>query len=427
MNILKTKDKRFKKRLSNIINRNLLIDKGIESDVHSIIEDVRRRGDRAVFEYTRIFDKVSIDSRNYKIDKNRIKDAYNKVKRDVVSALKYSARRIKAFHKRQKIGTWRYREDSGVVLGQLVQPMKRIGIYVPGGKAIYPSSVLMNAIPAQVAGVSEIIMCTPAYMGEISPYILVAADIIGICDIYQAGGVQAVAAMAFGTEMIPKVDKIVGPGNIYVATAKRLVFGNVDIDMVAGPSEILIIADETARPEFIASDLLSQAEHDEMATAILITTSEDIARSVKEEVYMQVEMLDKREIALSSLKANGTIFVVDNISDAIDIANDIAPEHLELAIDKPFNLLNKVKNAGAVFLGHYTPEATGDYIAGPNHVLPTGGTARFSSPLSVDDFVKKTSIISYNKSELLRVRDKIDRIATIEGLDAHAISVRIRV
>ena len=317
-------------------------------------------------------------------------------------------------------------ESDGVILGQLARPIRSAGIYVPGGKACYPSSVLMNVIPANVAGVEQLVMCSPAPGGILNPYILVAADIAGVKDIYKIGGAQAIAAMAYGTATIPKVDKIVGPGNIYVATAKRYVFGQVDIDMIAGPSEILVIADQSANPEFVASDLLSQAEHDELASSILITTSREIAEKTEAEVERQLATLTRKEIARKALDRFGAIVLVNDLKEAAEISNSIAPEHLELAVENPFELLALIRNAGAIFLGHYTPESVGDYIAGPNHVLPTGGTARFFSPLSTDSFMKKSSLIFYTREGLDKVAEAVMQIADVEGLEAHGNTIRVR-
>jgi len=324
------------------------------------------------------------------------------------------------------MSSWVSQEADGVILGQLARPIRSVGIYVPGGKACYPSSVLMNVIPAKVAGVEQLVMCSPAPGGELNPYILVAADIAGVNEIYKIGGAQAVAAMAYGTATIPRVDKIVGPGNIYVATAKRYVFGQVDIDMIAGPSEILVIADHTANPVFVASDLLSQAEHDELASSILITTSREVAEKAEAEVERQLAGLVRKEIARKAIDRFGAIVVSPSLQESAEIANAIAPEHLELAVEKPFELLSLIKNAGAIFLGHYTPEPVGDYIAGPNHVLPTGGTARFFSPLSTDSFMKKSSLIFYTKEGLDKVGEAVMQIADVEGLEAHGDTIRVR-
>jgi len=343
-----------------------------------------------------------------------------------VDALKLAAKNIRSFHEKQKLSSWVSQEPDGVILGQLARPIGRAGVYVPGGKAVYPSSVLMNVIPAKVAGVEQIVMCSPVPGGVLNPYILVAADIAGVSEIYKIGGAQAVAAMAYGTATIPKVDKIVGPGNIYVATAKRYVFGQVDIDMIAGPSEVLVIADETADPVFVAADLLSQAEHDELASAILVTPSRPLADRVEKEVERQMATLIRKDIARKSIGRFGAIVLVKDLAEAAEVSNAIAPEHLELSVDKPFELLALIKNAGAIFLGHFTPESVGDYVAGPNHVLPTGGTARFFSPLSTDSFMKKSSLIFYTKEGLDKVGEAVMQIADVEGLEAHGNTIRVR-
>jgi histidinol dehydrogenase len=398
---------------------------GVEKTVRSVLDAVRREGDAAVLRYTQRFDQVRLTARRLRVRPQQIKDAYGKVTPSAVDALRFAADRIRSFHERQTIKSWSYEKDR-ITLGQLVRPLERVGIYVPGGKAAYPSSVLMNALPAKVAGVSEIVMCTPTPRGELNPHILVAADLAGVNEIYTVGGAQAVGAMAHGTKTIARVDKIVGPGNIYVATAKRMVFGLVDIDMIAGPSEIVVIADDTADPRFVAADLLSQAEHDELAISILITPSERLVPRVLTEMKEQIGRLPRRKIIVESLNRSGKIYLVRDLDQAVAMANAIAPEHLELAVDRPDRLLPLVKHAGAVFLGHYTTESLGDYVAGPNHVLPTGGTARFSSPLSVDDFIKKTSLLSFSREGLLQVRDAATRIAEMEGLQAHANAVEVR-
>ena len=364
--------------------------------------------------------------KDIKVSPEEIKEAYSRVETKKVDALKLAAQNIRAFHEKQKISSWVSQEADGVILGQLARPIRSAGVYVPGGKACYPSSVLMNVIPAKVAGVEQLIMCSPIPGGSMNPYILVAADIAGVSEIYKIGGAQAIAAMAYGTASIPKVDKIVGPGNIYVATAKRYVFGQVDIDMIAGPSEILIIADHSADPVFVASDLLSQAEHDELASSILVTTSREIADKVDAEIERQLANLARKEIARKAIDRFGAIVITASLQEAAEVSNSIAPEHLELAVEKPFELLALIKNAGAIFLGHYTPESVGDYIAGPNHVLPTGGTARFFSPLSTDSFMKKSSLIFYTREGLDRVGEAVMQIADVEGLEAHGNTIRVR-
>jgi histidinol dehydrogenase len=360
-----------------------------------------------------------------RISKETIKKAYSKVEGSDIKKLKYAGKRINDFHKHQKVSGWKY-TDHGVLLGQKVTPLERVGVYVPGGKALYPSSVLMSVIPAKIAGVEKVIICTPTPQGEISPYILVAADIAGVDEVYTVGGAQAIAAIAFGTETIPRVDKIVGPGNIYVAIAKKLLFGHVDIDMIAGPSEILIIADDTADPSFVSMDLLSQAEHDEEAMAIVITPSELLAERVLQCINSDIKKQSRKKVIQNSLRRHGIIIISRDMREAIDLTNDIAPEHLSIQASNPMEILKWIKNAGAIFLGSYTPQTMGDYVAGPNHTLPTGGTARFFSPLSVDDFVKKSSIIRYSKMGLIKEGVVASRLAEIEGLDAHSEAVKIR-
>ncbi|MDO8447103.1 MAG: histidinol dehydrogenase [Deltaproteobacteria bacterium] len=424
--IFKSSDKDFRNRLKVITSRGEADTSNVEEAVKDIIADVRRDGDKALFSYTKQFDRLSVTKNTVKVSDIEFKDARKAVSKEIVESLKLAAKRIESFHRRQLEGSWFFHEDDGVTLGQMVRPLERVGAYVPGGKAVYPSSVLMNVIPAKVAGVKEVIVCSPTPGGEVNPYVLVAAEIAGADAVYKVGGAQAVAAMAYGTSSIPKVDKIVGPGNIYVATAKRLVFGVVDIDMIAGPSEILVVADESAKPAFIAADLLSQAEHDEMASSILVTTSKKIADETVKELKKQLKKLSRKEIAEKSLKNYGAIILVKDLNEAAGIVNDIAPEHLELSVDRPFELLPKIRNAGAIFLGHYTPEAVGDYIAGPNHTLPTGGTARFFSPLSATDFLKRSSILYYSEPSLKKIGRDAIRIAEAEGLTAHANSVRVR-
>jgi histidinol dehydrogenase len=412
--------------LKRIVNRGESATEEVAVAVKEVVERVRREGDPAVLHYTEKFDKVKLTHKDIRVTPEEIREAYSRVEPQKVDALKLAAKNIRAFHEKQKISSWVSQEADGVVLGQLARPIRSAGVYVPGGKACYPSSVLMNVIPATVAGVEQLIMCSPVPGGALNPYILVAADIAGISEIYKIGGAQAVAAMAYGTATIPKVDKIVGPGNIYVATAKRYVFGQVDIDMIAGPSEILVIADESADPAFVASDLLSQAEHDELASSLLVTTSRTLAERVDAEVERQLASLSRKEIARKAIDRFGVIVIVADLKEAADISNAIAPEHLELAVEKPFDLLAMIKNAGAIFLGHYTPESVGDYMAGPNHVLPTGGTARFFSPLSTDSFMKKSSLLFYTKEGLDRVGEAVMQIADIEGLEAHGNTIRIR-
>ncbi|WP_407942260.1 histidinol dehydrogenase [Microaerobacter geothermalis] len=393
--------------------------------VLTILNQVKKEGDQALFEYTRQFDGVSLSS--LKIPSDLMERAAESVSPSFYEGLKEAANNIRQFHEQQKRLSWMDSRPTGTILGQLIQPLNRVGLYVPGGTAAYPSSVLMNAIPAQVAGVKEIVMVTPpSKEGAVSAGVLAACHLLGIKEVYSIGGAQAIAALAYGTETIQPVDKIVGPGNIYVALAKREVFGVVDIDMVAGPSEIVVVADEGANPRYVAADLLSQAEHDVMASAVCITTSPSLAEAVKQAIEEQLSNLPRKEIALQSLLNYGAICVVKDIEEALEVVNQLAPEHLELMVSSPFNLLGKVKNAGAIFLGSYSSEPVGDYFAGPNHVLPTNGTARFSSPLNVDDFVKKSSLIYYSKEDLLEHGEKIITMAEVEGLEAHANAIRIR-
>jgi histidinol dehydrogenase len=402
--------------------RSAEIDKGVTVTVKTIIDDVRLRG--AVREYTEKFDGVRLES--FEIEKSAIEKAYNEVPRDVIAAFERAAENIRDYHQRQKRESFLVTKDDGVVMGQRVRGLARAGLYVPGGKAAYPSSVLMNAIPAKVAGVGELVMVTPPSKNGVNSAILAAAKIAGIDRVISVGGAQAVAALAYGTQSIPKVDKIVGPGNVYVAAAKRLVFGTVDIDMIAGPSEILIIADETANPTYLAADLMSQAEHDPMASAVLITTSETIAKETLKELEKQLKTLSRNDIINESLKNFGAAIICGDIAECVKLANEIAPEHLELMVANPMQLLGSVDNAGSVFLGQYSPEPLGDYFAGPNHVLPTSGTARFFSPLSVDTFIKKSSFIYYTKEALAKGREDIVKLAQTEGLTAHANSIEVR-
>ena len=428
MRTLKSGQKNFESFFRKIEDRAGEVPASIERLVKEIIRTVRKGGDSALLAYTEKFDGLKVESaKALQVTEAEKKRAFKALSEEDIEALRLAARRIADFHERQKQQSWFVQEENGALLGQRVLPLETVGIYVPGGKASYPSSVLMNAVPAKVAGVPRVVMAVPAPGGKLNPGVLVAADLAGVDEIYRIGGAQAVAAMAFGTETVPKVDKIVGPGNIYVATAKRLVFGAVDIDMVAGPSEILVVADKTARAEFVAADMLSQAEHDEMASAVLITDSQKLAREVKRELEAQLERLPRKEIARKSLDAYGAVIIVEDLKEAADIANRVAPEHLELAVDRPFEILPLIKNAGAIFMGHYTPEAVGDYAAGPNHVLPTGGTARFFSPLSTDDFIKKSSVLSYTKEALSELAPAVMRLAKMEGLDAHGRMVDIRV
>lgn len=401
------------------------IDASVTKTVQEIIDDVRRRGDDAVKDYTLKFDGVDIAQ--FELSSDDIDKAYNEVPEKIRESLKRAAANIRDFHERQKQQSWITTKENGVMLGQRIRGLARVGIYVPGGRAAYPSSVLMNAIPAKVAGVREIIMVTPPSKdGKVNPNILAAAKVAGVDRVFAVGGAQAVAALAYGTKTIPKVDKIVGPGNIFVATAKRLCYGAVDIDMIAGPSEILVIADNTAEPRFLAADLMSQAEHDPMACAILLTTSLEIAQATASEIERQKRTLSKRSIIDESLEKFGAMIVCETLDDCIDIANEISPEHLELMVENPMEYFGRIDNAGSVFLGKYAPEPLGDYFAGPNHVLPTSGTARFFSPLSVDSFVKKSSFIYYTKDALGSAASDIVTLADCEGLTAHANSIKVR-
>jgi histidinol dehydrogenase len=426
MRILNTRNKNFQQSFRKIIKRGEDNIKDVEAVVRGILEEVKVNGDRALVWLTEKLDKHKLRIKDLKISEQTIQNSCKKTDPAVLSSLKKACQRIENFHRRQVQQSWISAEPSGAILGQMVQPLEKVGIYVPGGKALYPSSVLMNAIPARVAGVKEIIMVSPGTRAGINPMLLAAADLCGIKKIYQIGGAQAVAALAYGTASVPKVDKIVGPGNMYVATAKRLVYGAVDIDMVAGPSEILIIADGSGSPAYAAADMLSQAEHDEMACAMLLTPDEAFARSAAKELAAQLKRLQRQQIASRALEQHGAIIITRSIPEALQLANEVAPEHLELAVERPWELVPQIRNAGAVFLGHYSPEALGDYMAGPNHVLPTGGTARFFSPLAVEDFFKKTSIICFTRDALRAVAPDIKRLARAESLDAHARSVEQR-
>ena len=398
-----------------------------EDIVADIIRNVREQGDNAVFDYTKKFDKWDINTGNVRVNEAEIEEAFSEVDSRLMEVMKKSALNIEAFHKKQLRNSWIDTKPDGSILGQRILPVAISGVYVPGGKAAYPSSLLMNVIPAKVAGVPRIIMTTPAGAdGKVNPGTLVAARIAGVNEIYKVGGAQAIAAMAFGTESIPKVDKITGPGNIFVALAKKACFGYVSIDSIAGPSEILVIADETANPRYVAADLLSQAEHDELASAILITTDEQVAEAVNREIEGFVQELSRAEIIRKSLDNYGYILLADSMEDAVNAANAIASEHLEILTKDPYNVMTKIQNAGAIFLGEYSSEPLGDYYAGPNHILPTNGTARFFSPLSVDDFVKKTSIISYSKEALESAHKDIELFAEREGLTAQANSIKVR-
>ena len=426
MRILKFSDPDFTEQLQRIEQRGSEISGDVEETVKAIIADVCQRGDVALFELSAKFDRIDLTAANIEVSETEMEAALAAVSAESLAALQLAADRIATYHAKQKQETWLSTDEDDVLLGQLVRPLDRVGIYVPGGKAAYPSSVLMNAVPAKVAGVAEVIMVVPMPGGEVNPHVLAAAKIAGVDRIFKLGGAQAVAALAYGTESVPRVDKITGPGNIYVAMAKKQVFGQVDIDMIAGPSEILVINDGSGTAAHIAADLLSQAEHDELASAILVTTSEPMAIAVQEEVETQLQQLSREAIARQSIEDFGAIILAENLAEAIDFSNRIAPEHLELAVDDPFAILSAIRHAGAIFMGHHTPEAAGDYLAGPNHTLPTGGTARFFSPLSLDDFVKKSSILSFSESGLQRLGKEIIHIAELEGLEGHAKSVSIR-
>lgn len=427
MRILKLTKETQTNILENLLKRSPNSYGEFESRVNDIIQNVREKRDEAIFDYTLKFDGAVINKDNIRVTEDEIKEAYEQVDPKLLDVIRKALVNIRDYHAKQKQYSWFDSDESGIILGQKVTPLKTVGVYVPGGKAVYPSSVLMNVIPAKVAGVSNIIMTTPCGKdGKVYPSTLVAAKEAGVNQIYKVGGAQAIAALAFGTESIPKVDKIVGPGNIYVALAKKAVFGYVSIDSIAGPSEIMVLADETANPRFVAADLLSQAEHDEMASAILVTTSEELAKQVSVEVDKFVATLSRKEIIQKSLDNYGYILVADTMQDAIDTVNEIASEHLELVTKNPFEVMTKIRNAGAIFIGEYSSEPLGDYFAGPNHVLPTNGTAKFFSPLSVDDFIKKSSIISYSREALEPVYKDIVQFAECEKLTAHANSIRVR-
>ena len=427
MRILKLTKETQNNILENLLKRSPNSYGEFESRVNDIIQNVREKRDEAVFEYTLKFDGATIDQDNIRVTEEEIKEAYEQVDPKLLDVIRKALVNIRDYHTKQKQYSWFDSDESGIILGQKVTPLKTVGVYVPGGKAVYPSSVLMNVIPAKVAGVSNIIMTTPCGKdGKVYPSTLVAAKEAGVDAIYKVGGAQAIAALAFGTESIPKVDKIVGPGNIYVALAKKAVFGYVSIDSIAGPSEIMVLADETANPRFVAADLLSQAEHDEMASAILVTTSMELAEKVSAQTDAFVKELSRGGIIQKSLDNYGHILVAETMEDAIDAANSIASEHLEIVTANPFEVMTKIRNAGAIFIGEYSSEPLGDYFAGPNHVLPTNGTAKFFSPLSVDDFIKKSSIISYSRNALEKIHTDIEKFAEAEHLTAHANSIKVR-
>ena len=425
--IIDLRGRRDSELFSRLASRDRVEYGDVRGRVEEIIRNVREHGDRALIEYTKMFDGVELSADGLRVTEQEIAEAYDRVDKGLLEVIKRARRNIESFHERQKENSWFNAEKDGVILGQLYRALDSAGVYVPGGTAAYPSSVLMNIVPAKVAGVRRIVMVTPpGGKTGINPAVLAAANEAGADEIYKIGGAQAVAALAFGTETIPKVDKITGPGNIYVATAKRMVYGYCDIDMIAGPSEIVVVADESACPKYIAADMLSQAEHDPLASAILVTDSESIANNARIEILRQLDKLTRKEIAAESIKNYGAIVLAGNMEDAVEAVNRIAPEHLELCVREPFSLLGSVRNAGAIFLGNYASEPVGDYFAGPNHVLPTGGTARFYSPLNVGDFVKKSSVISYTKNALERIKNDIILFAEAEGLTAHANAIRAR-
>lgn len=427
MRILDLNEKTKDELLDKLLKRSPSNYGEYEKIVADIITNVRDRKDEALFEYTLKFDSFKHTSDTIKVTRKEIEEAYSLLDKDFIEVIKKSAENIRIFHEKQKRNSWIDTKDDGSILGQRIIPIEISGVYVPGGKAAYPSSVLMNVVPAKVAGVEKIIMCTPPSKdGKVNPGTLVAADIAGVNEVYKVGGAQAIAAMAFGTQSVPKVDKITGPGNIFVALAKKACFGYVSIDSIAGPSEILVIADDTANPRYVAADLLSQAEHDEMASAILITTSKKLANEVSSEIDKFTAKLERAEIIGKSLDNYGYTFVAENMDDAVEAANAIASEHLEIITANPFEVMPRIKHAGAIFLGAYSSEPLGDYFAGPNHILPTNQTARFFSPLSVDDFVKKTSIIAYSEEGLKKVHKDIELFAQNEGLTAHANSIAVR-
>ena len=427
MRIVELTESTKKNLLKDLLKRSPSSYGTYEQTVSEIVNNVKENGDKAVFEYTEKFDHFALNSGNIRVTEEEIKEAYKEIPEELIEVYRHSAANIRTFHEKQLRQSFIETRPDGSILGQRITSIEKAGVYVPGGKAAYPSSVLMNVIPAKVAGVPKIVMTTPCNKeGKVNAGTLVAADIAGVDEIYKVGGAQAIAALAFGTESVPKVDKITGPGNIFVALAKKAVYGHVSIDSVAGPSEILVLADETANPRYVAADLLSQAEHDELASAILITTSKDLAEKVSKEVDGFTETLERREIILKSLSNYGYILVAENMEDAIAAANDIASEHLEILTKNPYETMTKIKNAGAIFMGEYSSEPLGDYFAGPNHILPTNGTARFFSPLSVDDFIKKTSLISFSRDALEKVHTEIEAFAKSEGLTAHANSIKVR-
>lgn len=416
----------FDEALEGLTSRIEHLSPVVQKKVERILADVRKRGDKALVRYTERFDGPKLSLEEIRVAPSAFREARRRLSRSTLRALEVAAERIESYHRRQVENGWFHHEGEEISLGLIVRPLRRVGLYVPGGKAAYPSTVLMSAIPARVAGVDQLAMCVPSRTKRPNPVVLAAAQVAGIEEVYRVGGAQAIGAMAYGTETVPRVDKIVGPGNVYVAAAKRAVYGVVDIDMVAGPSEIVVVADESAKPDFVAADLLSQLEHDELAVAVLITSSEALALEVRREVAAQKRRLKRKRIINAALKGLSAIFVVEDLQAAAAAVNTVAPEHLELAVEKPMELLPLIENAGAVFLGHYTPEAVGDYLAGPSHVLPTSGTARFASPLGVYDFIKRSSVIATSREALKKLAGPTITLAELEGLDAHAEAVRLR-
>jgi len=426
MRILQVGKKDFEKQFEIVISRGREDLEAVERLVDNILQNVKAKGDEVVLEYTRRFDDMDLSPSQLRVSREEIEEAYERIPKKDLEALKLASERIASFHRRQLVNSWFESTADGIVLGQIVTPLKRIGAYIPGGENPYPSTVLMTLIPAKIAGVSELIVASPIYGGRGSAHVLAAARLAGATSIFRVGGAQGVGALAYGTESIPKVDKIVGPGNVYVATAKKMVFGEVGIDMVAGPSEICIFSDGCTAPSIVAADLLSQGEHDEKALLVLIVLSEAYASAVNSEVERQLKKLRNKEVVERSLSNHGAIVIARSLDEAFDLINEVAPEHLELVVQTPWDLLGRVRNAGAIFLGPFTPETVGDYLAGTNHVLPTGGTSRFFSPLGVEDFLKKSNIISFSKEALIEFREHVLRMAAMEGFDAHARAVEMR-
>ena len=425
MKIVSTQNRNYTQVLRKVRNRSSHQGAKVEKSVKGILRTVEKGGDAAVARYALKFDRIRLEPQQFRVTNDEIKTAHSQIRKEEGDTLRFAGDRIRSFHDRQRTSTWIY-QDRNSQLGQMVTPLDSVGVYVPGGKALYPSSVLMNAIPAKVAGVKRVVMCTPTSTGQVHPYLLVAAEIAGVDEIYRIGGVHGVAALAFGTKTIQRVDKIVGPGNLYVATAKRLVYGQVDIDMIAGPSELLVIADETSPPTHVAADLLCEAEHDEEARVYLVTTSHELAQNVVNEIKRQLLQLGRQRIATKSIMRHAVAFVVPSLDEAFDLSNQIAPEHVAVNLERAMDYVHHLRHAGAIFLGRYTPPAVADYVAGPNHVLPTGGTARFFSSLSLDDYVKKSNIVSYSKEDLWSVKDHVLRFSQMEGLDAHGKSMESR-